>query len=212
MVDFDQVFSIALACIVLIVVPGPSVMFIVGRALSHGRRNALATVAGNSLGTYGVAILVSCGIGVILQESYLLFVAIKILGALVLIYLGVQAIRNRKAINPSLMSQKHSQNALVSMRQGFWVGLTNPKAVIVFAVILPQFVHREIGHSTLQMLMLATIPVMVGFCSDTVWALTAARARAWFARSPAGGRAVGALGGLLVMGLGIIMLFSARKA
>lgn len=212
MIGFDQIFSILLACIVLIVVPGPSVVFIVGRALSYGRHSALATVVGNSLGTYTVAILVACGIGLVLKESEAFLSGLRIAGALVLIWLGARAIRQRKAFNSHLEDGAGARGLGLSMRQGYWVGLTNPKALIVFAVILPQFVHPQAGHVTAQMLLLAVVPVALGFCSDTVWALAATRARGWLTGSRRRNEALGAVGGTLVMGLGVAMLFSSRNA
>ncbi|OWT65457.1 LysE family translocator [Candidimonas nitroreducens] len=208
MVSVDQILSITLACIVLIVVPGPSVMFIVGRALSYGRASALSTVAGNSLGVYTVAVLVACGVGLVLRESEAFLSALRIAGALVLIWLGYKAIRERKAIGPGLAGAGGTRDLALAARQGYWVGLTNPKALIVFAVILPQFVHPEAGHLTAQMLLLAIVPVAVGLCTDIVWALAATRARNWLSGSRRRNEAVGAVGGTLVMGLGVAMLVS----
>lgn len=209
MVSLDQLLSITLACIVLIVAPGPSVMFIVGRALSYGRASALATVAGNSLGAYTAAVLVACGIGLVLRESEAFLSVLRIAGALVLVWLGYKAIRERKAIGPGQAgAAAGTRDLALAMRQGYWVGLTNPKALIVFAVILPQFVRPEAGHATAQMLLLALAPVAVGLCTDMAWALAATRARDWLTGSRRRNEAVGAVGGTLVMGLGVAMLVS----
>lgn len=208
MVSLDQLLSITLACIVLIVAPGPSVMFIVGRALSYGRASALATVAGNSLGAYTAAVLVACGIGLVLRESEAFLSVLRIAGALVLIWLGYKAIRERKAMAPRPAGAAGTRDLALAMRQGYWVGLTNPKALIVFAVILPQFVRPEAGHATAQMLLLAIAPVAVGLCTDMAWALAATRARNWLSGSRRRNEAVGAVGGTLVMGLGVAMLVS----
>lgn len=208
MVSLDQLLSITLACIVLIVAPGPSVMFIVGRALSYGRASALATVAGNSLGAYTAAVLVACGIGLVLRESEAFLSVLRIAGALVLIWLGYKAIRERKAMAPGPAGAAGTRDLALAMRQGYWVGLTNPKALIVFAVILPQFVRPEAGHATAQMLLLAIAPVAVGLCTDMAWALAATRARNWLSGSRRRNEAVGAVGGTLVMGLGVAMLVS----
>lgn len=208
MVSLDQLLSITLACIVLIVAPGPSVMFIVGRALSYGRASALATVAGNSLGAYTAAVLVACGIGLVLRESEAFLSVLRIAGALVLIWLGYKAIRERKAIGLGPAGAAGTRDLALAVRQGYWVGLTNPKALIVFAVILPQFVRPEAGHATAQMLLLAIAPVAVGLCTDMAWALAATRARNWLSGSRRRNEAVGAVGGTLVMGLGVAMLVS----
>src|ERR1700744_1445854 len=88
----------ALASFVLIVIPGPSVLFVVGRALAHGRRTALATVGGDAAGNYVVAACVAFGIGTLVQRSVAVFTVVKLAGALYLIWLGIQAIRRRKAL------------------------------------------------------------------------------------------------------------------
>lgn len=93
MVSTGQVIGLGLACAVIIIVPGPSVLFIIGRALSYGRRTALFSIVGNSVGSSLAAVCVSIGLGPFLQRSDLLFQTIKLLGAAYLVWLGVQAWR-----------------------------------------------------------------------------------------------------------------------
>jgi threonine/homoserine/homoserine lactone efflux protein len=91
-----RLLGYALASVVLIAIPGPSVLFVVGRALGYGRRTALATVCGNAAGNYVVAACIALGIGSVVEGSVAVFTAVKLAGALYLIWLGIQAIRRRK--------------------------------------------------------------------------------------------------------------------
>src|SRR5271169_5225357 len=98
MVSAGQLLGFGLASLVLIVIPGPGVLFVVGRALSHGRRTAMATALGHAAGNYVVAACVAVGLGALLERSAQAFVIVKIAGALYLIALGLHAIRRRKSL------------------------------------------------------------------------------------------------------------------
>src|SRR3954467_4980570 len=96
MVSTEHVLAFGVAALVLIAIPGPSVVFVVGRALAYGRAVALATVLGNSLGLLTIAILAPVGLGIVVQESITVFVVLKLAGAAYLVWLGVEAVRRRK--------------------------------------------------------------------------------------------------------------------
>jgi len=98
----------ALASFVLIVIPGPSVLFVVGRALAYGRRTALAAVCGNAAGNYAVAACVAVGIGTLVERSAAVFVVVKLAGALYLVWLGIQAaLPHRRAAT----SEQHGRDS-----------------------------------------------------------------------------------------------------
>jgi threonine/homoserine/homoserine lactone efflux protein len=101
MVSAEHFLAFGLAALVLIAIPGPSVVFVIGRALAYGRGVALATVLGNSLGLLVILVLVAFGLGVVVQESIAVFTVLKLLGAAYLVYLGVQAIRHRRGTTPA---------------------------------------------------------------------------------------------------------------
>ena len=177
MVSTGQVLDFALASLVLIVVPGPGVLFVVGRALAHGRRSALATACGHALGNYVVAACVAVGLGTILQRSAQVFLIVKLAGALYLVWLGVQAIHRRKSLSEAFAEAAAPQGPWRALRDGLIVGVTNPKTYILFGAILPQFVHRPAGHAPEQMLILALIAVSIGAISDSSWGLAASGVR-----------------------------------
>ncbi len=212
MVSTGQVLAFALASFVLIVVPGPGVLFIVGRALAHGRRVALATACGHAAGNYVVAACVSVGLGTLLERSDQVFLAVKLVGALYLVWLGVHAIRRRKSLAEAFDAGAGPRDGWRAARDGLVVGVTNPKAFILFGAILPQFVNRAAGHVPGQMLLLALVSVMIGVISDCCWGYAASTVRAWFANSPRRFELVGGAGGLAMIGLGLTVAITGRKS
>lgn len=202
--------GLAVTCAVLIVIPGPSVLFIVGRALSYGRRTALASVAGNTLGCYLAAAGVAVGLGPVLQRSDFLFQSIKLLGAAYLVWLGVQALRHSRRTADGQGAGPAEQHPWRAVRAGFLVGVTNPKSFIIFAAILPQFIDRASGHVPVQMLLLALVPVTIGLVTDSAWGLAAGHARHWLASSPRRMTNIGRVGGLSMIGLGVSVAVTGR--
>jgi threonine/homoserine/homoserine lactone efflux protein len=204
-VSAGQIAGFALASFVLIVIPGPGVLFVIGRALAHGRTTALASVAGHSAGNYVVAVCISLGIGAIVERSASLFTAIRLAGAVYLVWLGIQAFRRRELLARVLTEAAAPPGGVRSAREGFVVGITNPKSVILFAAVLPQFVNRAAGNVTAQMLILAAMAVLIGLASDVCYGMAASAVRAWFAKSPRRLGMVGGVGGLAMIGLGVTL-------
>ena len=189
MIPPANLLGYALASFVLIVIPGPSVLFVVGRALAYGRRTALATVCGNSAGNYVVAICVAVGVGTLVQRSAQVFTVLKLAGALYLIWLGIQAFRRRGTLAESFAEATQARSDRRAVREGFVVGVTNPKALILFGAVLPQFVNRAAGHVPLQMLLLSLVSIMIGLASDSTWGLAASTAPVLVRPVPAAVRA-----------------------
>jgi threonine/homoserine/homoserine lactone efflux protein len=210
MVSSGQLIGFTLVALVLIVVPGPGVLFVIGRALSYGRRTAIATAAGHAAGNLIVAACVAFGLGALLQRSAEAFTVVKLAGALYLVFLGVQAIRRRHALAEALTAAPGEGDVWKALRDGVVVGVTNPKAYILFGAILPQFVSRSAGDVPAQMLVLAFVSVCLGLASDTVWGLAASAVRAWFARSPRRFALVGGAGGLAMIGVGVTIALTGR--
>ena len=205
MITIDQFLAFGLAAFILIAIPGPSVVFVIGRALAYGRGVALATVAGNSLGLLMIVILVALGLGVIVQESIVVFTILKFAGAAYLVWLGFQAIRHRKAFSGGVdgAGGEPALSWTTVVRQGFVVGVSNPKAFMIIGAVLPQFIVRDSGHVQAQMLLLGLIAVTIGVISDSLWAVIASQLRTWFNGSPRRGEALGAVGGTSMIGLGV---------
>jgi threonine/homoserine/homoserine lactone efflux protein len=211
MVSIDQLLGFALASFIIIAIPGPSVLFAIGRALAHGRRTALASVFGNAVGVEVVAVCVALGIGTVVERSALIFTAVKLGGAVYLMWLGIRAIRQRRGLRVAFAAAAGPRGHRKAALEGFVVGVANPKAVILFAAILPQFVNRSAGHVPAQMLLLSLVSFPIALISDSAWSVGASTVRSWFARSPRRLELVGGLGGLAMIGLGLSVAVTGRK-
>jgi threonine/homoserine/homoserine lactone efflux protein len=196
---------------VLIVIPGPSVLFVVSRGVALGRRAALATVLGNTAGLGVLAIVVSLGLGSIVARSLAVFTVIKLAGAAYMVFLGVRMFLDRHALARMLDASVAPKGMQRMLREGFVVGITNPKAVILMTAVLPQFVDRSAGHVQLQFLLLGAISLIVGLFSDGAWAIVSGTARVWLARSPRRLELIGGAGGLVLVGLGVRLAITGRK-
>lgn len=204
MITTEQLLAFGVAAFILIVIPGPSVVFVVGRALAYGRGVALMSVLGNSLGLMVLLALVAFGLGVVVQESIAVYTVIKLAGAAYLAYLGVQALRHRRSFAVEDTGPTRTPMPLArALRQGFVVGVSNPKGLMIFAAVLPQFVDRGAGHVQTQMLALGLTAFVIALASDSVWAVLASRVRSWFGASRRRGEALGTVGGLSMIGLGV---------
>lgn len=203
--------AFAVAAFLLIVVPGPSVLFAVSRGVALGRRAALVTVAGNGAGVYLQVIAVAFGLGALVERSVTVFTTVKLAGAAYLVFLGLRAIRGRGELAAALDAKVPDRGRHRIFWEGFVVGATNPKAIVFFAAILPQFVQVGHGPVALQMLVLGLVFAAVALVSDSVWGLAAGTARAWLARSPRRLRQLSATGGLAMIGLGLRLAATGRN-
>ncbi|WP_370942526.1 LysE family translocator [Amycolatopsis sp. cg5] len=212
MVSGGHFLAFAALTFLMVVVPGPSVLFTISRALTVGRREALLTVVGNATGVYAQVVAVAFGLGAIVQSSAAVFTAIKLAGAVYLVYLGVQAIRHRRKLTEVFAAEVRAPSGrpLSLMRDGFVVGFANPKSIVFLAAILPQFVDYPAGSVPLQILVLGVALPVIALLSDSAWALVAGTARAWFARSPRRLELLGGTGGVVMIGLGTSLAVSGR--
>ncbi len=206
----ESLLAFLLAGVVLVAVPGPSVLFIVGRALAHGRRAALTSVAGNTTGVMVIVVAVAFGVGAVAAASATVFSALRFAGAAYLVYLGVQTWRHRGDLAGAIGAPAASPDRRVFW-QGVAVGATNPKVLVLFVALLPQFTDPAAGSPAVQMLVLGLLFCVLAALLDSVWGLAAGAARDWLATSPSRLRAVGGTGGLLMIGLGATLALTGRR-
>ena len=198
------------AAMIIILAPGPSVLFIIARAIAWGRATAVATAAGNVTGAFTLSLMVAFGLGPILQRSETAFIAVQVLGGFYLVYLGVDAIRHSKIHAEDMVNQGDIRpTALRSARDGFWVGALNPKGLVFFAAILPQFLDRGSSHLTSQLVLMGATFSVLAFFSDGSWGLIAGTVREWMATSPSRLVTMRRIGGVVMTALGIFTLASA---
>jgi threonine/homoserine/homoserine lactone efflux protein len=206
----DLLAFVALVTVV-IAIPGPSVLFTIGRALSVGRRSALVTVAGNALGVYLQVVAVAFGMGALVQRSATAFTLVKWAGSAYLVYLGVQAVRQRKSVAGALAARIRPVSAARAIRDGLVVGALNPKTIVFFVIVLPQFASRTAGSVPVQMLLLGAFFPAIAVLLDSAWALAAGSASGWFERSPRRLELIGGAAGLLIAGIGVRLALTGRK-
>lgn len=206
-VDPGLLWSFLLLSAVLSLTPGPSVVLSTGRAITQGRRPALRIVLGNALGGAVLLGLVIAGLGAVVATVAPLFLAIKILGAVYLCYLGVRsllALRSTGAA-PDFTAAAAAVGKR-ELREGFLVGVSNPKSIISLMAILPQFVNPELGSMTTQMVIIGMAGGVAQLLVETCWVLAANGFRNWFSRRPRRISMLKATGGAAMIGLSVKLL------
>lgn len=211
MIPGSHLLAFALISLALIIVPGPNVLFVISRSLMLGRAAGLGTAFGAQMGVYVQVAAVAFGVGAVVESSVAVFTAIKLVGAAYLIYLGVQAVRHRRSLAAAFGARTEPKTIRRILRDGFLVGLFNPKAIVFFMAVLPQFVDRSAGRVPEQMLLLGAIFMAIAVVCDSSWALVAGTVRNWFARSPARLEMIGATGGIVLIGIGTTLALTGRS-
>ena len=211
MLPTSHLLAFALISFALIIVPGPNVLFVISRSLMLGRAAGVGTAAGGQIGVYLQVVAVAFGVGALVERSVAIFTVIKLAGAAYLVYLGVQAIRHRGSLREALEVVAQPRSLGRILWDGIAVGATNPKVIVFFAAVLPQFVNRSAGHVQVQMLLLGSVFLAIAVVCDSSWALAAGTARSWLARSPRRLEMVGGAGGLAMIGIGASLALTGRK-
>jgi threonine/homoserine/homoserine lactone efflux protein len=198
------------ATILIILAPGPSVLFTIAQAISWGKRIAVITVIGNALGMFLISIFVAVGLGPLLQSSKLFFDAVQWAGGGYLIYLGIRAISKSKVHADEMLNELGSRpSSLKTLKDGFWVGVLNPKSVVFFAAILPQFIDRDSNNIVQQLIFLGLIFCVIAIISDGSYGILAGTVRSWLSGKSSRLVTMRRIGGTVMIGLGIFTIFSA---
>src|SRR6476646_3532770 len=172
----------------------------------------ILTVVGNELGLCVQLGAVAFGVGAVVERWAQILTVVKFAGAAYLVFLGVQAIRHRTSMAEALAARLQPVPPLRAIRDGFVVGVANPKTIVFFVVGLPEFVSSAPGHLPVpaQMLILGALFPVIALVLDSAWAAIADTARRWLVRSPRRLAMSGATGGLVMSGLGISVTVTGR--
>lgn len=189
---------------IIILAPGPSVLFIIARAIAWGRKVAVMTTLGNVTGAFALSTTVAIGLGPILQNSHIAYMTVQWAGGGYLVYLGVDAIKKR-ALHAEDMTRVDDIEPTLwhCIRDGFWVGALNPKGLVFYAAVLPAFIDVNKGHVTQQLILLGAIFSILAFFSDGGWGLIAGTARAWLATELSRLEKLRLTGGIVMILLGL---------
>ena len=194
------------ASIVLLVVPGPAVLFIVARSVQHGRLSGIVSTAGISTGALVHVIGAALGLAAILMSSVMAFNVVKYLGAAYLVYLGI---RTLLAPAGEVIEGKQQRRSLwKDYRQGMVVSLLNPKMTLFLFAFLPQFVDPARGAVWIQIMSLGGLFIAMGFVSDSLYAILAGTVGNWFRSNHRFLSSRKYLSGLTYIGLGLLTAFA----
>jgi threonine/homoserine/homoserine lactone efflux protein len=171
MLEWSSLIVFMIAAAVLLVVPGPAVLYIVARSVNQGRLAGIVSALGIQIGTLFHIVAAALGVSAILVTSARAFQVVKFLGAAYLVYLGIRTLLDRK--QPDALSASEPQELSRIFYQGVIVNLLNPKTALFFFAFLPQFADPARGPVALQILLLGVIFVTMAICSDSIYALLA---------------------------------------
>jgi threonine/homoserine/homoserine lactone efflux protein len=194
------------ATVVLLVTPGPAVLYIVARSVEQGRLAGLVSALGIHVGTLVHVGAAALGLSALLVSSALAFNTVKYLGAAYLVYLGVRKLLGRDERAGAATGGPRSLGRL--FRDGVVVNVLNPKTALFFLAFLPQFVDPARGSAALQVLLLGLVFIALGVLSDGLWALVAGTAGDWLRRDGRVRRAERYLSGSVFVGLGLTAAFA----
>lgn len=193
----------------LLVIPGPAVTYVVSRSIGHGRAAGLVSVTGIVVGTLLHVTAATLGLSALLASSALAFQFIKYLGAAYLIYLGIRTLRRDDS---QLLQAANGERRLLRIFvQGVLVNLLNPKTALFFLAFLPQFVDPSLGHPSLQIFQLGVLFALMGWISDSLWAVLAGTVAERFRSSVRLRRAQRNVSGSALIALGVASAFSGAK-
>lgn len=201
MLDVSKLPLFFVATVVLLLTPGPAVLYIVARSVDQGRRAGLVSVLGIEAGNSVHVLAAAFGLSALLASSALAFSAVKYLGAAYLIFLGVRKLLSPETVIPVAAGPAPSRRRI--FWQGVLVTVLNPKTALFFLAFLPQFVDSSRGSIAPQLLILGGLVVVMGTVSDSLYALTAGTLGNWLKTTPRFWRAERYLVGSVYLGLGL---------
>ena len=204
MINTQNLTQFVLASVAIILVPGPSVMFVIARAGAWGRMTAAITALGNALGMLLLSVFIAVGLGPLLQRYALLLIVVQVLGGMYLIHLGIDAWRHRQEHADDMVKiEEVKPSSYQILRQGFTVGALNPKALVFFSAVFPQFVDPDAGSITIQLLIFGAIFTALALLLDGTWGVLVGSSRDWFVTSRNRLVFLRTVGSLVMMALGV---------
>jgi threonine/homoserine/homoserine lactone efflux protein len=200
----DALLLFSVAALVLLLIPGPAVLYVVVQSAEHGRMAGLVSVAGLHLGTLVHTAAAAVGLSALLVSSAVAFSVVKYTGAAYLVYLGIRRLLTR---DPPPGTSAPAQPLAKLFRQGVIVNVLNPKTAVFFLAFLPQFVDPD-GTVWSQVVVFGIAFVLLGLVTDSAYALAAGSLGAWMRRSR---RAFRYASGTVFVGLGTVTAFAKRS-
>ena len=204
-----SLLGFVVAALVVLVIPGPGVLYVVARSLSQGRGAGLVSVLGLSVGALVHVAAATLGLSAILLTSATAFGIIQFLGAAYLVYLGLAMILTRQSVAERDVDEDRKRTRLFT--DGVIISVLNPKIAIFFLAFLPQFVDPGQGNVPLQILFLGTLYVLLALFTDGAYAVLASRIRDWLGGRVMRGSLPRYASGAVFIGLGVSTAFADRS-
>jgi threonine/homoserine/homoserine lactone efflux protein len=210
MPDTATLAVFAVAAVTLLVIPGPAVLYIVGRSVGQGRAAGLASVCGIHVGSLLHVAAAALGLSALLVSSALAYDTVRYLGAAYLVWLGVQRLLARdEDAGPAGAARERLGRILA---QGVVVNVLNPKTALFFFAFLPQFVDPAAGSVPLQVAVLGATFVGLGLVTDSAYALLAATGAGLLRRRRRVARASRLVSGGVLVGLGVTTALAGSRS
>ncbi|MGC1486036.1 MAG: LysE family translocator [Candidatus Acidiferrum sp.] len=198
------------AAVILLAIPGPAVLYIVGRSIGQGRNAGFVSALGIGVGTLIHTAAAAVGLSALLVSSATAFTVVKYLGAAYLVFLGIQRIRSKESLAAS-PTAAHATLARV-FGQGILVNVLNPKTALFFFAFLPQFIDPSRGHVAVQILSLGILFACMGTASDSIWAFFSSSVAGWLRGNPRWMRNERYVSGGILISLGLATAFAGHSA
>ena len=206
--EWSSLGLFVIAALVLLLTPGPAVLYIVTRSIDQGRRAGLVSVLGVHVGTLAHIFAAAAGLSALLAASATAFSVVKYLGAAYLIYIGIRRLLDRSSMTAAAPGEPRRLRR--AFLDGVVVNVLNPKTGLFFLAFLPQFVTVSRGQVGAQIVCLGVVFVLLGAVTDSLYALTAGSAAQWLRAKPRFLASERWISGSLYIGLGLVAAMSSN--
>ena len=207
----STITAFTVTAVLFVLFPGPAMLFLVARGVAGGHRVGALSALGVETANAVYVVATALGLTAILAASTVAFTAVRYAGAAYLVYLGIRTLRDRNDPEPPAVA-RGSLTAWTSWRQGFLVGIGNPKAVLFFLAFFPQFVHSDAGPAWSQVLILGAVIIAIGTVLDVSYGVFGGLVRSRLAGSVRGIRRGRVAVGLTYIGLGGLTAATGQRA
>jgi threonine/homoserine/homoserine lactone efflux protein len=204
--ELSSLLIFAGANFIVLIIPGPAIIFTISRTLNQGRKAGLLSVYGLALGTLPHAIIVALGVASILASSAVAFTILRYLGAMYLVYIGIRRLLWSNGNGESVRNRKKEER--LAFFDSFMVGMLNPKAILFFLAFLPQFIDPSRGNPTLQIMILWFLSQVMAVIVGSAYAYVASTFHNWLRHPGLASKIGDRIAGSIYVGLGMVAALS----
>ncbi len=208
MLDTHTLVLFAIASVILLIVPGPAVVYVVARSIAQGPRAGLVSVLGIETGGLVHVAAAAFGLSALLASSSIAFTIVKYVGAIYLVYLGIRKLTEKES-DVDQLSGPRSHSRL--FWEGFLVQVLNPKVALFFLAFLPQFINPSRGSAWMQIVLLGLCFTVLAVLTDAAYAFAAGAVSGWLRARRGARRWVAKISGATYIGLGVAAALSTSQ-